>query len=310
MAGNGHVIAEPKPPLRGVFLTEYPARARAVLQFPDMWVVGYMIHSATPPIYDRLADIFLVSPFWKATPTPRHLTAFVTAFDFICPEQYRPLNIPKTHDVIFNATWWCSIKRHQLMLDALTYARDRGRPISCLWYGYHWTPDSHDCERATKECATSRNLPITFLEPDWSFEENNRRFNCCRAAVLCSKTEAGPRVLTEAMLAGLPYITTVDTFGGSPAIVLPSTGHTCSPTPEAIAETIWYVLDNLNQYRPREWALAHACRPHGLQKVKTVLEALAATRGWQINMDIDYYGQTGQDWVGYITALEAKYGGQ
>jgi hypothetical protein len=100
--------------------------------------------------------------------------------------------------------------------------------------------------------------------------------------------------MSEAMLAGLPYITTRDTFGGSPAFVNDQNGRLSEPTARSIAESIWYVLDHQDSYRPRAWALENMCLAVGLRRIREALDLLAERKGWLINGEA--LGFTAIDW--------------
>jgi glycosyltransferase involved in cell wall biosynthesis len=277
---------------RGVAATDDPAALLAEI-VREKWVLLYLAHGAHPPWPHPEVDLYHTDPsFRDRAPGPQ---VYVMPRDFTDPTAFRPLGVVKQYDVVFNACWR-HLKRPELLIEALSYARDRGRPISCLWFGYHWHPEGRELEPRVVAEVEARRLPVAFEPTNFNREVVNLRYNQARAAVLCSTTEAGPRVMSEAMLAGLPYITTRDTFGGSPRFVDDRNGRQCDPSAESLAGAIWHVLDHLESYQPRDWALRNMCLPVALGRIARALERLAEQKGWRINLedlgfrDIDWHG--------------------
>ncbi len=266
---------------RGVAATDNPSLLLSEV-VREKWVVLYLSHGAKCPGYHPEIDLYQTDPcFRDHAPQPQ---VYVTPRDFTDPAIFRPIDIPKSFDIIFNSCW-VHIKRPELMIEALCLARHRGRPISCLWFGYHWNPEGPEVESRIVARAQELRLPVVFEPTNFDPEVVNLRYNRARAAVLCSQTEAGPRVMSEAMLAGLPYITTRDTFGGSPAFVNEQNGRLSDPTAESLAESIWDVLDHRDSYRPRTWALENMCLTAALRRIREALDLLAERKNWRINRE-------------------------
>lgn len=266
---------------RGVAATDYP-RLLVPRIVRDHWVLLFLSHGATVPWPRPEIDLYQTDPCYRGA--GGHPQVYVTARDFSDPRQFYPLGLEKRFDVVFNACWR-PLKRPWLFLDALSWARDMGRPISCLWFGYHLEPEGLVLERDVVAEAARRGLPVAFEPTNWDRREVNRRYNVARAGVLCSTTEAGPLAMSEAMLAGLPYVTTADTAGGSPGWVGDRNGRVCAPTAEAIATAIWHVLDHADSYRPRAWALENMCLPVALGRLRGAVGAVAERKGWLVNLD-------------------------
>jgi glycosyltransferase involved in cell wall biosynthesis len=266
---------------RGVAATDNPEALLGEID-RDKWVLLFLAHGAgCPPDHPEI-DLYLIDRSYRdQAPDPQ---VHATARDFVDPATFRPLATSKDYDAVFNACW-IPVKRPGLMIEALAHARDRGRPISCLWFGYHWQPAGPEIEARVVAEARARRLPVDFEPANFDLEVVNRRYNRARVAVLCSQTEGGPRVMAEAMLAGLPYITTRDTCGGSPGFVDERNGRLADPTARSIAESIWYALDHLDSYRPRAWALENMCLPVVLGRIDRALDSLARRRGWSINRE-------------------------
>jgi glycosyltransferase involved in cell wall biosynthesis len=293
---------------RGVVSAEQP---QALVRRIDTsrWVVMHGQHAARPPSINRVTDLYQCDPFFDGTLGDRPRVHAVCR-DFVDQDVYRPLGIAKQYDVVFNACW-SEVKRPLLFAAALEYAARAGRPISCLWYGYRWQlPSGAGTSRALEDRIRRqvRTLPVTFLETDWDPAENNRRFNLARVCVLTSSAEGGPRVMSEAMLAGLPYLAAADVLGGSAAYLTRGNrnGGLFEPWPAAIAERIWQTLDTLEDFAPRDWALANMCRAVGVSRLQKALKRLQHARGWRINwQDVDHDGAAWTEWWKPVVAADA-----
>jgi glycosyltransferase involved in cell wall biosynthesis len=272
----------------------------------DVWVILHCQHGAAPPSTHPEVDLCQVDQFFSQWCRTKPYVLAIPR-DFVDPDDYRPLpDIDKQYDIVVNATW-LPVKRHELLLKALKHAMDAGRPITCLCYGYHWHPSGPAIEQQVKTGARRLRLPITFLDTDWDPAENNRRYNKCRVAFLCSKSEAGPRVMSEAMLAGLPYVTTVDTYGGSVAYIGAQNGELAPPTPDGIAKTLWRTLDRMTTYAPREWALANMSRPVANARLTEALRRLAVARQWKIHIpEFTYKGDLAPEWLERVEAAQEE----
>lgn len=256
------------------------------------WVLLSMTHAASFPWPHPEYDLYLTDPCYGGQ--GGRPQAHVSPRDFTDENVFRPLGLARQFDIAFNASW-VSLKRPWLLVDSLTFARDIGRPITCLWFGYHWHPEGPDLERRVVAEVAARRLPVTFAPTDFRREEVNRRLNLARAAVLCSEQEAGPRVMSEALLADLPYISTGDTRGGSPGWIDDRNGRTCAPAAEELAGAIWYVLDRASNYHPRAWALENMCLGVAIRRLRVALEDMAGRKGWRVNLD--GLGFTRIDWA-------------
>lgn len=293
---------------RGVMTLELPATAVPHIRRED-WVLLQCRHWAQPPVIDGNTDLYQIDPFYASAVPPGQWVAAIPR-DFANPDVFRPLpDVPKQYDVIMNACWH-PIKRHELLLRALQHSAAAGRRLTALLFGYHWSSGGNQTSQALEErirCMAGSLLKdqVTFADVCWDGEEINRRYNAARINVLTSRAEAGPRVMSEGMLAGLPYVCMSDVSGGSIMHVSPSNGLTAKPGIPDLCRTIWHALDHLGSFQPREWALQHMCKPVTLARLRRALESLASNRGWSINCDdLNYDGQTPGGW--FDAALSAQ----
>ncbi len=281
---------------RGVVTTDGPQTIHHQMD-RRLWTVILFFHFAATPRFEPEADLYFCDPSVQdQVPQPRVLA---TNRDFIREEEFYPLHLEPEYDVVFNVTWM-PVKRHEMFLDALRFARDAGRPIRCLWFGYHYNDEALEREQALRDRVAAEELDITFAETDFNIQEVNRRYNLCRTALICSEYEGGPRVMGEALLAGVPYVVTEDTRGGSPQAVVPEIGRVCPPNGDGIASAIWSLLDVETPLDTRGWALEHMCLSKTLQRVGAAVKDLAESRKLLINTDIDF---PGYDWEGKSDSL-------
>jgi len=252
----------------------------------ELWIVLHLDHYARPPPDLPYVDMYQIDPFFVSGIAHRPYV-YATNRDFVDPFYYEPLDIEKKYDIIFNSSW-TALKRHDFFLEGLVNAKQRGRPLSALMMGYHYPGyTSPDLEKSVRESIDRHGLDVEIMDTEWDGAKVNIRYNLCRCAVHTSSTEAGPKILPEAALAGLPYLTTSDTYGGSPRYVNleNANGLTFDPTPAAMAEAVWWALDNPYRFAPRKWALANMCKPVGDERLRAALTRLGKSLGCDINIE-------------------------
>lgn len=290
---------------RGVVSAEYPGTLLPCVD-PRKWVFLKCAHDANPPVVDDATHLYQCDPFFDHVLGDRPRVHAIPR-DFIDEDVYQPLWRDKEFDIVFNGCW-SEVKRPMLLVDAMQWAYDAGRPISCLWYGYHFATAGGTSQalEAQVRKRTAR-LPVTFLETNFDRHENNRRYNRARLAVMPSRAEGGPRVMSEAMLANLPYLAAADVYGGSAAYLTPENrnGTVFEPTPDQLALTIWKMLDSWWEYEPRAWAAANMCRTVAVGRLRSALRALEEQLGdinWE---DADHDGIVISDWWKLVLSADA-----
>lgn len=264
----------------------------------NKWVLLWLGHGAYVPDRHPDIDLYQLDPFFRDSECQPQVHVLLR--ELIDSTRFFPTDTEKEFDVVFNAHW-DKVKRQEILLDALTHARDMGRPISCLWFGQEWPVDYHEFEQRMKDEVSDRDLPVTFPGLSYAPGVVNQRYNRCRTAVICSSEESGPRVMAEAMLADLPYIATRDTYGGSPAYITESNGLLCDPNGISLAEAIWHAVDHRSQFQPRDWALKNMCRSVGVRRLKVAVGQVAIDKNWRVNLDLNY---TWTDWNGSLRLVE------
>jgi glycosyltransferase involved in cell wall biosynthesis len=276
---------------RGFVVTDNPNTIDDQLE-RSLWAIGLMFHAPIRPYANSNIDLYLCTPTYKDCPEPR---VAVTDRDLTCENTYYPLpEAIKQYDVIFNMNWE-PFKRHELLIETLAYAKQVGRTISCLWFGYHYRKESQARETHIRNLVQQAGVDdVTFAETSFDTAEVNSRINASRVSVICSTGEGGPRVLPESLLAGVPAVVTRDTDGGVPEVICGQTGLVCEPTGKAIAEAIWDVIDRADQFSPRQWALENMCLSRTMPRLREAVTRLSQASAVPINLQLAFEGY---DWV-------------
>ncbi|MEL6896648.1 MAG: glycosyltransferase [Planctomycetota bacterium] len=278
--------------LRGVVATDGPWRIDDELD-RDLWAILQFFHSPVVPRFSEGIDLYVTSPnFAQQTPQPQVL---FTDRDLVDENEYHPIPVEKRYDVVFNVNW-LPFKRHELLIEAMVWAKMRGRPLRCLWFGYHYNELWKGRDAMLRREVHYRGLDVTFADTDFDPSVVNRRYNESHCALNCSDYEGGPRTMSESMLADVPFVVTRDTFGGCPLLIDPSAGIACGNDPQSIAEAIWTTVDQPQLFSPRAWALQNMCRRVALLRLKDALIRLQDSTDRRINIaGLDLYGY---DWEG------------
>ena len=289
---------------RGVMGTDQPRLIHEEME-RELWTVLLFFHAPLIPRFESEIDLYVTSPsFADQCPDPK---VMFSDRDLVDENEYLSIECEKEFDVIFNVNW-LPFKRHELMIETLQWAADQGRPISCLWFGYHYNGLWHDREAMLRAEVEKRGLNVTFAESNFELDVVNHRYNISRCAVNCSEQEGGPRTMSESMLTGIPFIVTNDTFGGCPELMEPQAGLVCDPTPESFAKAIWYAVDHPDEFSPRDWALQNLCRRVTIERLRTCVADLSRQTGKAINVDdIAFRGYDWEHHNGLIRKTEAEF---
>lgn len=237
-----------------------------------LWAMGIFFHAPVEPWFHPEIDLYFRAHTFQNCPEP---SVTITDRDLTDETLFYPLpDHEPEYDVLFNMNWM-PFKRHELFLETLQYAKQSKRPIRVLWFGYHYDTVSQAREKKFVEEVAQANLDVTFLPADFNRVEINRRYSLAKCSVICSKGEGGPRVFAESLFAGLPLIVTSDTKGGVPESLSPKCGITCEATAAGLASAIWNVLDHLDEYSTRTWALDHLTRSASNVRLREALRNLS-----------------------------------
>ncbi|WP_425228062.1 glycosyltransferase [Sphingomonas sp.] len=213
----------------------------------------------------RRFDLVLTGAPWQSDEVERRVPGMRTAVlpigpEFAAVDLFRPLDEPKTHDLIYVAAAQ-PYKRHDILFDALAQLP---RSVSALCvFGYGELADAYR-ERIAREglnieCAGPPGVP---------FAEVNRLMNRARIGVVCGRDDGAPAILTEYMLAGLPVLANAELSCGR-QYILPETGALA--TADGFAQGIVDLLARAPAMDPRAEVLARWAWPHSVARLKTLI---------------------------------------
>jgi hypothetical protein len=218
---------------------------------------------------------------------PNILTTHLSHGDFLEATETPEPDHPKTWDVIFNGTFdEMERKRHELFLWALGQPALAG--ATALVLGRGDDDNVAEFKRLTAGAGLSDRVTVKAnLRRDEVYDLLPR----CRVGVHLALYENGCRATYEYFRADVPCIASSCMGGMNPAIFNPLTGKSVpdQDLPEAIAE----VLDNLGDYRPREWFLSHSGSHHSSRELNRRFRTIFADLGYEWTEDIVPLGSSG-----------------
>ena len=195
-----------------------------------------------------------------------------------CP---RPAEQPCSFDAVMVAAW-DPLKRHELMFQALAQLKqERGRPLRLALIGYAlgWTrsPIEDLLQRydLVNDCTIFENI---------SHAEVSRIVSESRVSLLLSRQEGSNRSVYESMFCGTPVIVYRHHRGINLAHVNEKTGLLADD--HELAETISRIVDHLEAFNPRAWALQNIGYENATRKVNEALKQVAQQRGLTWTKDI------------------------
>ena len=221
-----------------------------------------------PPEVSARFDLVLAGAPWQSDEVAARHPGMASAVlpvgpEFAAIDLFRPLESPKDYDLIYVAAAQ-AYKRHDILLDAFERLPRDVRGLCLFGYG----EDAEDLRRRIAE----RGLSIDCLGPPGvPIEAVNRLMNRARFGVVCGRDDGAPAILTEYMLAGLPVLANAQLACGT-QYILPETGMLAAP--DAFAEAILAMRERARDFAPREAVLARWTWPHGIARLRPMLDAL------------------------------------
>jgi hypothetical protein len=153
---------------------------------------------------------------------------------------FKPMPQPKTYDVCFPANASQACKGHEFVYSTVP------KNISVLNLGNR--PDRY---KRPRNVDTVRVLRTHMAE----------NISKCRVGIVAADAEydSCPRVIPEMLACGLPIVALKDTRFWTERYITPTTGVLTSRSD--FWDAVRHVLDNLDQYNPREYYLKHLSLP-------------------------------------------------
>ncbi|QKK20612.1 glycosyltransferase [Rhizobium indicum] len=213
----------------------------------------------------RHFDLILTGSEWQSEAVRSRHPMIPTIIMPIGPEfaselTFRPIDIPKTYDVIYVAAAQ-AYKRHDILFHALAKLPRSIRALCVCGYG--------EMVGTLRREVGELGIHVDFIDPPGvSFEEVNRLMNQAHIGVVCGIDDGAPAILTEYMLAGIPVLANSQLRCGL-QFITPETGQVASP--ENFHEGIRDMLTRLDTFKPRQVVLANWTWPHSLRKLRSFI---------------------------------------
>jgi glycosyltransferase involved in cell wall biosynthesis len=218
-----------------------------------------------PPGVSCHFDLVLTGSEQQSETVRERHPAVTTAVMPIGPEfaselTFRPLDLPKTYDVIYVAAAQ-PYKRHDILFNALSKLPRSLRTLCVCGYG-------EMCDALRRQVA-ELGISVEFIDPPGvPMEEVNRLMNQARLGVVCGVDDGAPAILTEYMLAGIPVLANNKLCCGLQYIT-PATGSTASADEFHIG--IADMLDRLSEFSPRKAVIDNWTWPHSMDKLAAII---------------------------------------
>ncbi len=219
-----------------------------------------------PAEVSRHFDLVLTGAEWQSVMVEARHPGMRTEVMPIGPEfaselTFRPLNIPKTHDVIYVAAAQ-AYKRHDILFDALARLPRSLRTLCVSGYG-EMVPELRDQ-------AERLGIAVDFVGPPGvPFDEVNRLMNQSRIGVVCGVDDGAPAILTEYMLAGIPVLANSALRCGLQYIT-PETGSAVCAAD--FHQGLLDLLERADTMRPRYAVLDRWAWPHTVRKLRQLVQ--------------------------------------
>lgn len=248
------------------------------------------------------ADIKLVEDLslWQETleQFPESICLDIGPADFVDTFEFRPLDVPKKYDAV-QISHWTDFKRPELLVRAASLIPER----RFLKLG-HFERGGLLEERQYRDSiinlthilGANISFPYSHAQSNNDFpnskEQMNLYFNQSRLGLLTTKVEGINRFKMECLSSGIPFLVPSDTSYPTKKHINSETGAEFEPTPEGLANTIEYVLRNIDSYNPRGYIERTTGKPIAVAKLKGALEKVCERDSAPYRFDaIDWDGR-------------------
>ena len=173
---------------------------------------------------------------------------------------------------------WSSSKRHYILFEKLKELPD----LKVVLIGLPWGGGTIDEIKALAQYyGVGNQLTILELIP---YEEVIKMTAQSKIGLLLSLKEGSNRAIPECLFCDVPAIVLTQNIGGVKKVINPQTG--LHVTEDKLVWAIRFMLDNLNSYSPRKWALDHISCLVTTGNLNSGLREYALSRGEPWTRDI------------------------
>ena len=235
--------------------------------------------------------------------------------DFVDTAVFVPSTTKKDIDVLAVANWQ-PFKRHRLLIDALIKCKDMGRAIKAVMFGHFigggtraeikYRDDLIEYARAMScDIQFPYSSEKTFDGRLFSPEHMANWIGRAKIGVLCSKYEGINRFKMECLSSDVPVVICDDAIWTVRKHITRTTGLMAPPTPEGLANGILDALDNLSEYKPREYILASTGINRSMTLLQDTIDTLDERMGAPGSLEIASYDGRNESiiWSGFFEIL-------
>jgi len=227
-----------------------------------------VVLEARNPVFAR--DLQVLGPLFETVP--------LNSGDWVDYDTFRPLpGLTKVYDLIMIADWSRN-KRHDWLFRTLA---KMGRPFKVALVGTTWERRRDAIEREIRRYGIEDQIEIFQRVPAI---EVNRLLNLSRVNLMLSRFELANKALHEAMFADVPTIAYRSCEGLDLTFVNEQTGVLVGD--EELADAILDVLDRIEQFSPRAWAMEHTGYARSARILNDKLKELSLSQGEPWTTDI------------------------
>lgn len=185
----------------------------------------------------------------------------------------------KKYDVVMVANWlkW---KRHRLFFETLSALRPRINKVAVIGYPL----DNRTLKSIKKECEACGVTDLVDFYEQIPMVEVRDILQQSKVGILLSKEEGANRSIYECFFSNIPVVLTSLNRGVNRDHVNKSTGIVVSD--EALPETLINLVENFQEYQPREWAIQNTGYKNSTRKLNDLLRSLAEKNKEQWSRDI------------------------
>ncbi len=193
----------------------------------------------------------------------------VGAGDWIDPRLFYPdENIEKQYDCVMIANWlpW---KRHLLLFKAISEIESQINKVALIGYPTEGAT-IENIKKISRKFGIENKIDIYESIP---YCEVSRILKKSKIGILLSKEEGANRGIYECFFSNIPVIMTKENRGVNRDHINKETGMLSSD--KELAQVMIYMLENLNQFNPRNWAIKNTGYEKSTQRLNHLLKDLA-----------------------------------
>jgi len=167
---------------------------------------------------------------------------------------------------------WGPLKRHHALFTALNKLRPNTLKTVLVGYPHEW--DTERMQRMIDRAGLSDSVSIRERLTPQGVADVLRK---SKVSISVSLHEGAVRALTESLFCDTPVIVNKHNVGVNQSLIVKETGR--FSTDEELHKTLCWVIENRNQFSPRNWALANTGANITSAKLNSVVKDMALAKG-------------------------------